>query len=107
MILNIISHRTTAAITTWLGFFLVNNLQNSGRLLFKLLRMSLIVVTFLTIFLFVSLLLSVVVLSHLLLIFEPFGDDATCLFLSGGVSTFYDFAIAASHFVPVLFDLLI
>ena len=107
MILHIISPNMTTAVTTWLRFFLIDNFQNSGRLLLELLRVSLIVVAFLAIFWFVALLLSVVVLSHLLLILEPFCDDATGLFLSCGVSTFDDLVIAASDFVPVLLDLLI
>ena len=38
----------TTAVTTWLRFFLIDNFQNSGRLLLELLRVSLIVVAFLT-----------------------------------------------------------
>jgi len=86
---------------------LIDNFQNGGCLLVKLLCVCVIVVSIFSFFSLVTLLLSVVILSNILLIFKPFGDDITGLLLSCGVISLNDFVIFTTNFVPILFNLLI
>ena len=106
MILHIIFDVLIAASCTLFRLFLVDNSLDSSRLLLKLLSMGLRV-TFFTIFLLMSFLLSVMVLFHLLLIFHPFSDDVASLLLSSRVFSFNYFVVSSSNFIPVLFNLLI